>query len=233
MKYYVCSPMGRTASKRVVFGLRSSLQSRERMFISHEGLYNEKDPLLQGFKLYDIEENSETYTDEQAIQIMNEWETPIALHSHNLNLLPTDPSGWKFILSTRKRKIDTVLSLMLAMKSNSFWHEDPVSDKFKRFRADPKTIEKYMEEYIQRESTFIHNVIALTGKPPATIYLEDSWQMIQQKTGRQFSPEAEHQDTLTISSLKPVDYITNYNAIQKRYDDKLDYYKNQFVTEVF
>lgn len=233
MKYYVCSPIGRSGSKRVVFGLYETLQANERMFISFEGVYYEDNHLFQGFKLYRDRDSydSDMYTNEQAIQVMNDWETPIVLHSHNVNLLPTDPTGWRFILSTRKRKIDTVLSVLLAGEAKSYSPHEPVSDDFQPFEADIEKVDLWMETLIERENNFFNNIRSLTGKIPNVIYLEDTWQVLQQKAGIQFSPEAEHQDTYTISTIKAKDYITNYDEIQARYEEKLQDYQLRFPTE--
>jgi hypothetical protein len=231
MKYYICSPIGRTGSKRIVFGLHKSLKLTERMFISLEGMYDENNPLFQGFKLYTFPDVSNMYTDEQAIRVMNEWEKPITLHSHNVNLLPTDPSGWKFILSTRKRKIDTVLSGLIARKTGSSGPHQAIDKDFEPFHADVDAVDRWMEEYVKRENAFCNNIKILTGKPARKIYLEDNWKTIQQKVGQQFTPEAEHQDTHTISTHKAKDYITNYEEIQDRYDQRLQEYKLRFPTE--
>lgn len=240
MKYYVCSPMGRTGSKRIVNGIHRTLgehnKELKRMYISFEGVYRKDNMYYQGFQLLTFngfEVTGESYDNEAAIALMNDWETPIVLHSHNTNLLPSVSEDWKFILSSRKRKIDVILSILMLEKTGSSGPHDPISDKFKRFRADPNRIEKYMEAFIKRENNFINNVIALTGKPPITIYLEDTWQMVQQKAGAQFYESATPENTNTISSHKAEDYITNYNAIQKRYDNNLNYYKNQFMTDTY
>lgn len=222
--------MGRTGSKRIVFGLNMTLNVGERMFISLEGVYDENDPLFQGFKLYTAPDVSDNYTDEEAIQIMNDWETPITLHSHNVNLLPTDPSDWKFILSSRKRKIDTVLSGLIAGKTGSYEPTTSVKD-FQRFEVNLDTIDRWMEEYVKRENNFFDNIKRLTGKPPKVIYLEDTWQTIQQKVGQQFTEESKSQDTLTKSTHRTIDYITNYNKIQSHYDKKLQDYQPRFPTE--
>lgn len=231
MKYYICSPIGRTGSKRIVFGLYETLNVSERMFISLEGVYDENDPLFQGFKLYTAPDVSDMYTDEEAIRVMNEWETPITLHSHNVNLLPTDPSGWKFILSTRKRKIDTVLSGLIAVKTGSTGPHQAIDKDFEPFHVDVDTADRRMEEYVKRENNFCNNIKRLTGKLPTIIYLEDTWQTIQQKAGQQFTPEADHQDTFTISTHRAIDYITNYNEIQSWYDQRLQDYQLRFPTE--
>ena len=88
-----------------------------------------------------------------------------------------------------------------------------------------------MEEYVKRENNFCNNIKRLTGKLPTIIYLEDNWQTIQQKIGQQFTPEADHQDTLTKSTHRTIDYITNYNKIQSHYDKKLQNYQPRFPTE--
>jgi len=233
MKYYICSPIGRTGSKRIVFGLHHSLKASERMFISLEGVYDENNPVYQGFKLYTSPDSdmSDMYTDEQAIQTMNDWTSPITLHSHNINLLPTDPSGWKFILSTRKRKIDTVLSGIMVGKTGSTSPQEAIDKDFKPFHAEVDRVDKWMEEYAKRENNFCNNIKRLTGKLPTIIYLEDNWQTIQQKAGQQFTPEADHQDTFTISTHKAKDYIINYNEIQDRYEQRLQEHKLRFPTE--
>ena len=231
MKYYICSPIGRTGSKRIVFGLYETLNVSERMFISLEGVYDENNPLFQGFKLYTAPDVSDMYTEDEAIQIMNEWETPISLHSHNVNLLPTDTSDWKFILSSRKRKIDTVLSGLIAAKTGSYEPTTTIDEDFQPFEADLDIIDRWMEEYVKRENNFFNNIKRLTGNPPTVIYLEDTWQTIQQKLGYQFTEESKSQDTLTKSTHRAIDYITNYNEIQSWYDKKLQDYQLRFPTE--
>lgn len=232
MKYYICSPIGRTGSKRIVFGLHKSLKLTERMFISIEGVYDENNHLFQGFKLFRSPSAvSDMYTDEQAIQVMNEWETPITLHSHNVNLLPTDTSDWKFILSSRKRKIDTVLSVLIAGKTGSSGPHQSIDKDFQPFHVDVDIVDRWMEEFIKRENTFFDNIKRLIGKNPTVIYLEDTWQVIQKKVEQQFTPEAEYQDTVTISTHRAIDYITNYDELQSWYDERLQDYQLRFPTE--
>jgi len=231
MKYYICSPIGRTGSKRIVFGLHETLKASERMFISLEGVYDENNPLFQGFKLYTAPYVSDMYTDEEAIRVMNEWETPITLHSHNVNLFPTDPSDWKFILSSRKRKIDVVLSGLISGKTGSSGPHIPIDEDFQPFEADLDKIDRWMEEYIKRENNFFDNIKRLTAKNPTVIYLEEHWGIVQQKVGYQFTEESKSQDTLTKSTHRAIDYITNYDEIQSWYDERLQDYQLRFPTE--
>lgn len=229
--------MGRTGSKRIVNGIHDTLKQHDeylkKMFISFEGTHRENDIFYQGFQLLTLESinvTGESYSDEDAVTLMNEWETPITLHSHNSNLLPSDPTDWKFILSSRKRKIDVIFSLLMMEKTGSSGPHEPVKDKFKRFRADPDKVERYLEEYIRRENNFINNVTALTGKPPTIIYLEDTWQMVQQKAGHQFYDIAAPRDTNSISTHRAEQYVTNYKSIKNKYEKNLNDYKNRFMT---
>lgn len=231
MKYYICSPVGRTGSKRIVFGLNTTLKSSERMFITPGKLSDENDPLFKGFKLYTAPDVFNTYADDEAIRLMDEWETPITLHSHNVNVLPTDPSGWKFILSSRKRKIDTVLSGVISAKTGSYSPNDPIDEDFQPFEADLRTIDIWIEMFLERENTFFDNIKRLTGKNPTVIYLEDTWQTVQQKLGQQFTEESKIQDTVTKSKHRAIDYIKNYDEIQSWYDERLQDYQLRFPTE--
>ena len=232
MKYYICSPVGRTGSKRIVFGINETINKKERIFISPGGLSDENGPVFHGFKLYTSHSSSSAssnYTDSQAIQIMDAWETPVTVHSHNVNVLPTDPTDWKFILSSRKRKIDTVFSGVLASKTGSYDPSTTIEKDFQPFETDLDTVNLWMEDFVNRENIFFDKILQLTGQLPTVIYLEDTWQTIQEKVGLEFKSDA--QDTSTKSKHKPIDYITNYDEILSWYEERLQDYQLRFPTE--
>lgn len=234
MKYYICSPIGRTGSKRLVFGLYEALQSKERMYISLPGIHITENIYYQGFKLFTSPGKSDNYTEEEAVYIMDEWESPITLHSHNVNMLPTNPNDWKFILSTRKRKLDTVLSILMAERTKSTDPTHLVDENFAPFEVSLDTVFKWMDRYLERENCFIKNVIALTGKTPTIVYLEDSWQQSQQKIGLQFvDAKSNVHEFYTKSTHTAKKYITNYEDLQVYYNSRLAYYQTNFLTETY
>lgn len=219
MKYYVCSPMGRTGSKRIMNGIRHAQKSNnQKMYIPpiQSGLNpTTRKDLLDGFQI--ITElkgevsQSKGYTDDAAINLMDTWTTPIVCHSHNPTILPTDSNDWTFILSTRRKKIDIALSIIMGWKTKSFDPSHPVDPSFKPFNADIDVVKTLLKYTHILENLFRTRVIKLTGDVPKTIFVEDTWEMLEQKIGITLNHK-EH-DKATISTHRADKYIINYQEI--------------------
>lgn len=221
MKYYICSPIGRTGSKRIVNAIRTELETNKKFYIppmndefaSEAGHIEE---FLDGFRIVTKVskgiEKTEKIANSAVENLLNTWESPIVCHSHNPYILPTDSKDWTFILSTRKNKIDIAFSIIMARETNSYEPLQPVDSNFKAFYADieeVKTLVKYADIL---ENVFIEKVKALTGKLPITIFVEDTWESLQQKIGIDLNHK-EH-DTATISTHRADKYVVNYEEIR-------------------
>jgi hypothetical protein len=223
MKYYIYSPVGRTASKRIFESLASTIsiqnEDTSRFSIGADGTTY----------LLKAEQEAVTYEKSSAISVLSNWENSVAVHSHNFEVLPSD-SDWTFVLSARKRKIDTVLSRLLALESHSVHPSIPTKPGFSSFEISSDKVEALIEECIEKENAFVDAVRAL-GKEPIVVYLEDSYQAIQDKINFDFDSSVHGQNTFTISKLKAADYVTNYNELQSNYDTKVEDYASRFFSE--
>lgn len=223
MKYYIYSPIGRTGSKRIFNPLADTIAAEvgdSSRFTIHGD--NARCTLLKW-----NQPNTE-----HDISILETWQNSVAVHSHNCECMPRVSSGWKFILSSRKRKIDAVLSKLVAKQSDI---HHPTMTKNKReplypFEVSQLEVSVLLEKYIAGESAFVEKVKSL-GAIPIVIYMEDSFDTVQEKLGISFKDDAGVHDTNTISNLKAVDYVTNYDAIQAMYDENLTDYQKRFYTE--
>jgi hypothetical protein len=222
MKYYVCSPIGRTGSKRIVNGIWTELETNQKLYIppmndNHSSDSEHIKDFLDGFrivtKVSKSIEKTEKIANSGVKELLDTWPSPIVCHSHNPYILPTDSKDWTFILSTRRDKIDIAFSIIMARETTSYDPSQPVDSNFKAFYADieeAKTLVKYADIL---ENVFIEKVKALTGKLPITIFVEDTWESLQQKIGIDLNHK-EH-DTATISTHRADEYIINYHEIIK------------------
>jgi hypothetical protein len=227
MKYYIYSPIGRTASKRIFDPLSISIQEdvedSARMSIpqSTDG----RCVLMRGGQ------DNINYTGQSGIDILDSWENSIAVHSHNTDCMPSSASGWKFFLSARKRKCETVLSKLIVLKSGVA-HPAKSSnrrDDFAPFTVSVDEFDAMMQDCIDGETAFFAKVNGL-GVDPTIIYLEDTFAEIQQKLGHTFKSDADVHDTNTISNFTAEDYITNYQELRDRYDSNLSTYQTKFTS---
>jgi len=219
MKYYVCSPMGRTGSKRIMNGIQDAQASSNQKMYIHP-IKSDLTPspsrnLLDGFQVItevkDKGSQSKGYTDDDAITLMDTWKTPIVCHSHNPTLLPTDSNDWTFILSTRRKKIDIAFSIIMGWKTKSFDPSHPVDPSFKAFNADIDVVKTLLKHTHILENLFIERVIKLTGDVPKTIFVEDTWEILEEKIGIELPNKK--LDTSTISSHRADKYMLNYQEI--------------------
>jgi len=224
MKYYIYSPIGRTGSKRIFNPLADTITAEvgdSSRFTIHG----------DNFRCTLLKRDQSNI--EHDISILDTWQNSVAVHSHNCECIPRLSSGWKFILSSRKRKIDAVLSKLVAKQSDI--HHPKQLTKRKReklcpFEVSELEVSGLLEKYIAGEFAFVEKVKSL-GAIPIVIYMEDSFDTIQEKLDKQFNKATFIHDIGTISNLKAVDYITNYDEIQAMYDENLTDYQKRFYTE--
>jgi hypothetical protein len=229
MKYYILSPLGRTGSKRIFdpLSLKLNLLAGDYKRFSIPKSTDDRCVLM------DRDQENVNYIGADGIDILDNWPSPIAIHSHNSVCMPTSNDDWKFILSARKRKIDCVLSLLIARNSQVYHpaaKDTKLKEGFGPFEADMDLVSSLMEDYIAEENAYVEKVRAL-GSEPIVIYMEDSFATVQEKLGISFKDDADVHDTHTISNLKAVDYVTNYDAIQSMYDENLTDYQSRFFTD--
>ena len=229
MKYYILSPLGRTGSKRIFdpLALKLNEEAEDSARFSIPKSTDDRCCLLRG------NQENVNYIGADGIDILNTWSAPIAAHSHNSVCMPTSNDDWKFILSARKRKIDCVLSVLVARESHVLHpalKDTKLKEGFGPFEADMDLVSNLMEEYIAEENAYVEKVRAL-GSEPIVIYMEDSFDTVQEKLGTSFKDDAGVHDTNTISNLKAVDYVTNYDAIQAMYDENLSDYQSRFFSD--
>lgn len=223
MKYYVCSPMGRSGSKRIVNSIWTEFETKQKMYIppmqselspSGDGFEHIED-FLDGFrivtKVTTATEETKKYSFDEAIALMDSWPTPIVCHSHNPNILPTNGNDWTFILSTRRKKIDIALSIVMAKETKSYDPLQPIDSSFKPFTANIEEVETLLKYTNILENIFIENVKKLTDDTPKIIFVEDSWTTLEEKIGIQLNHK-EH-DKATISTHRADKYIINYQEI--------------------
>ena len=222
MKYYICSPIGRTGSKRIVNAIWTELETNQKFYIPpmNSEFASEAEHIkdsLDGFRIVTKVSKgmkTEKIANSGVKELLDTWLSPIVCHSHNPYILPTDSKDWTFILSTRKNKIDIAFSIIMARETNSYEPLQPVDSNFKAFYADieeVKTLVKYADIL---ENVFIEKVKALTGKLPITIFVEDTWETLEQKIGIDLNHK-EH-DTATISTHRADKYVVNYEEIRAK-----------------
>jgi len=223
MKYFIYSPIGRTGSKRIFDPITETCcneaDNRTRYSLTYGTLWK-----LGDGETVKIEGEADI------VSTLDNTGDPIAVHSHNDIILPTDAEPWTFILSGRKRKIDSVLSRLLANKSGSSHPMKSAKEGFEAFEADLEEVDSLIEYYIEKEYEFVNSVKAL-GKEPVVVYMEDDFATLQEKVGVQFDESLAVHDTHTKSIYKAVDYITNYDAIQAMYDENLSDYQSRFFSD--
>ena len=229
MKYYILSPLGRTGSKRIFDPLTVKLTeiAGDSARFSIPKSTDDRCCLLRA------KEENVNYIGTEGIDILNTWSDPVAVHSHNSACMPTNNNDWKFILSARKRKIDCVLSLLVARESQVYHpalKDVKMKEGFGPFEVTLDHVSSLMEDYIAEENAYVERVRAL-GAEPTVIYMEDSFATVQEKLGTSFKTDADVHDRNTISNLKAADYITNYDAIQAMYDENLADYQSRFFSD--
>ena len=229
MKYYIFSPLGRTGSKRIFdpLALKLNEEAEDSARFSIPKSTDDRCCLLRG------NQENVNYIGADGIDILDTWSAPIATHSHNSDCMPTSNDDWKFFLSARRRKIDCVLSVLVARESHVLHpaaKDTRLKEGFGPFEADMDLVSSLMEDYIAEENAYVEKVKAL-GSEPIVIYMEDSFATVQEKLGISFKDDADVHDTFTISKLKAVDYVTNYDAIQSMYDENLTNYQSRFFTD--
>lgn len=222
MKYFIYSPIGRTGSKRIFDPIaqtcHNEVDDNTKYSLTYGGLWK-----MGNGETVKIEGDA-------IVPELNNTGDPIAVHSHNDIILPTDAEPWTFILAARKRKIDAVLSRLLTNNNGSAHPRLPVREGFEAFEADLEEVDSLIEYYIEKENEFVNSVREL-GKEPVIVYMEDDFATLQEKVGVQFNERLNVHDTHTKSIYKAVDYITNYETIQENYDENLTDYQNRFFTE--
>jgi len=229
MKYYIFSPKGRTGSKRIFDPLSVKLNDRPPAFTRFSIPESSDDRCY----LMRPDHDNVVYVGQDGIDMLDTWSSPIAAHSHNSACMPTSNDDWKFILSARKRKIDCILSGFVARESGVYHpsvKDTNLKEGFGPFEADMNLVSSLMEDYIAQENAYVEKVRAL-GSEPIVIYMEDSFDTVQEKLGISFKDDAGVHDTHTISNLKAVDYVTNYDAIQAMYDENLSDYQTRFFSD--
>ena len=225
MKYYVLSPMGRTGSKRIVNPLAGAIRinsDNTRIFIRDNKLF-----------VLNPDQPDKQHT-ENAVNVLDEWKNPVVVHSHTPYIMPSEGNDWHFILSARKKKIDSVLSFLLSMHlvQTLGLHTDDVYQisEITPFKIDISRVEDYLERYIAYENDFLKKVNDM-NKKINIIYLEDSFEIIQSKLNLQFKMTSMHFDTSTISKVKPCDFITNYTELVEFYNNNILKYQDRFVSD--
>ena len=224
MKYYVLSPMGRTGSKRIVNPLAGAIRINfdyTRIFIRDDKLF-----------VLNPNQQDKEYT-ENAVNVLDECTSPIVVHSHTPHIMPSDSNDWQFILSARKRKIDSVLSFIMSrqyIETLGIHTDDVTSEKIVPFSISLKEVESYLEQYILFENEYLKKVNDL-NKGVTIIYLDDDFDTVQHKLGVQFKTFSTHFDKSTISKVKPCDFITNYTELVEFYDNNISKYKDRFVSD--
>jgi len=223
MKYYVLSPMGRTGSKRIVSPLAEAIRIDKdytRFFIN-DGVLGILNP------------NKETQYHTDGDIILNQWKSPIVAHSHTPSIMPTEGFDWHFILSARKRKIDSVLSYIMSkqcIETLGIHTDDVIPEKIVPFSIGVSEVDNYLEKYILFENEYLKKVNGL-NKRVTIIYLEDDFDTVEYKLGVQFKIKSAHFDKSTISKAKPCDFITNYTELVEFYDTNISKYNDRFVSE--
>lgn len=224
MKYYVLSPMGRTGSKRIVNPLAGAIRINfdyTRIFIRDDKLF-----------VLNPNQQDKEYT-ENAVNVLDECTSPIVVHSHTPHIMPSDSNDWQFILSARKRKIDSVLSFIMSrqyIETLGIHTDDVTSEKIVPFSISLKDVESYLEQYILFENEYLKKVNDL-NKGVTIIYLDDDFDTVQHKLGVQFKTFSTHFDKSTISKVKPCDFITNYTELVEFYDNNISKYRDRFVSD--
>jgi hypothetical protein len=224
MKYYVLSPMGRTGSKRIVNPLAGAIRINfdyTRIFIRDDKLF-----------VLNPNQQDKEYT-ENAVNVLDECTSPIVVHSHTPHIMPSDSNDWQFILSARKRKIDSVLSFIMSrqyIETLGIHTDDVTSEKIVPFSISLSDVESYLEQYILFENEYLKKVNDL-NKEVTIIYLEDDFDTVQHKLGVQFKTFSTHFDKSTISKVKPCNFITNYTELVEFYDNNISKYKDRFVSD--
>ena len=216
--------MGRTGSKRIVNPLAGAIRINfdyTRIFIRDDKLF-----------VLNPNQQDKEYT-ENAVNVLDEWKNPIVVHSHTPHIMPSDSNDWQFILSARKRKIDSVLSFIMSrhyVETLGIHTDDVTSEKIVPFSISLKEVESYLEQYILFENEYLKKVNDL-NKGVTIIYLDDDFDTVQHKLGVQFKTFSTHFDKSTISKVKPCDFITNYTELVEFYDNNISKYRDRFVSD--
>lgn len=216
--------MGRTGSKRIVNPLAGAIRINfdyTRIFIRDDKLF-----------VLNPNQQDKEYT-ENAVNVLDECTSPIVVHSHTPHIMPSDSNDWQFILSARKRKIDSVLSFIMSrqyIETLGIHTDDVTSEKIVPFSISLKDVESYLEQYILFENEYLKKVNDL-NKGVTIIYLDDDFDTVQHKLGVQFKTFSTHFDKSTISKVKPCDFITNYTELVEFYDNNISKYRDRFVSD--
>ena len=223
MKYYVCSPIGRTGSKRIVNGIWTELETNQKFYIppmngNHSSDSEHIEDFLDGFrivtKVSKSIEKTEKIANSGVKELLDTWSSPIVCHSHNPTIMPTDSGDWMFILSTRRDKIDIAFSIIMARETKSYEPSQSVDSNFQAFVADIEEVKTLVKYANILENVFIENVKKLTGGMPKIVFVEDSWETLERKIGMTLNHK-EH-DTATISTHRAYKYVVNYEEIRTK-----------------
>lgn len=238
MKYYVYSPIGRTASIRLLhyIDLREGSPILQEPAIStptsYQSAYNSEygvhvfKCVEVGTKIPRKEEKLDYIVADNVKQwIFTKELTDLVpdgacVHSHTC--MWAKYNDWTHILSTRRDKTELPMSLEIAIRSGD-WTADP------DYKTNRKPFEMSTERYLfllkrceRRERAFLKGVKKDTGKDAVKIYLEDTPKEIEEKLGIKIPEQVINDREIRISSLRPNEFILNYEELKEVYNDFIE-----------
>lgn len=229
MKYCIYSPIGRTGSIRLLYYINSSINGLTipKSYESHHDngahFFKIKEPHSQ------IVEKEEKL-DYTLVDNVKHWIFPkelsdlvpdnVAMHSHTC--MWAKDNDWTHILSTRKDKIELPMSFEIAIASGD-WTADPdLKINTKPFKIPVDRYLFLLKRCERRERAFLKGVKKDTGKDAITIYLEDTPKEIEEKLGINIPEKIINEREQRISSLRPKEYILNYDELKEVYNDFIE-----------
>ena len=202
MKYYVCSPDGRTGSRRIYSLLNETLNGeiypRVGCFIKNTFPPNIGETLEIWFQTEDVF-NKQKMNFNEAQEILKNVKDNTVIHSHAIVTL-SDIENWTVIHSIRQSKAEQIMSKIIANYIKSY---DPV-EADKKFA--PIVVFK---EIVDRElnSIMTHEKIVKELYPNRIeIFMEDSIQTIEEKLMIKFNERAKEKNEIK--------YISNHTYKQ-------------------
>lgn len=210
MKYYVCSPDGRTGSRRISSLLNETLNGeiypRVGCYIKNTFSSNSGETLEIWFQTEDTVDKQKMNFNE-AQEILKNLKDNTVIHSHPIVTL-SDIENWTVIHSIRQSKAEQIMSKIIADYIKSY---SPVTAD-KKFA--PITVSK--EEVNSALYCIIINEKKVKELYPnrIEIFMEDSIQTIEEKLMIKFSEKAkEKNETKYISNHTYHQLILNYKEV--------------------
>ena len=210
MKYYVCSPYGRTGSRRISSMLNETLNGeiypRVACYIKSTPQTTIEEKLEIWFQTEDTF-NKQKINFNEVSEILKNLKDNTVIHSHKIVTL-SDIENWTAIHSIRQSKAEQIMSNIIATHINSY---SPVSAD-KKFA--PIVVSK---EAVDSALYFITNhekKIKESYPNRIEIFMEDSIQTIEEKLMIKFNEKAkEKHETKYISNHTYKQLTLNYKEV--------------------